>query len=422
MRSRVMSGLNVLFDHNGWAGVLTAREHGFAITRARSALIDKRVRFIGLLFAALTVVWIAMDAATFERQLWVPLALGRLVAALAFVAIAMHEQRPFGPRATFAWLTALFAVPACYFVYSHVIFASTPGLTMPVMMTVAYAHMPFIVMTGLAIFPLTLGENVALGALLLVLFAAGIVICAGPQSLPPRGGLVSNVASNGREALSMLWPLFLVTCVAAIAGMSQLQFLAAATEQSSRDGLTGVRTRHFGEQILEFQFEVAKRSGAALSVIFVDLDAFKCVNDRYGHDCGDKVLNTAAQALVSTLRQQDVVVRWGGEEFLVLMPYTNIDEALSLVARVAKAGLGLRPDGMPQTASLGLAERTKDSAPTWLELIDIADGRMYAAKAAGKNMVVSVDAVARPFIEELAPEQGDRSRKAVEVQALVQVA
>jgi len=324
MWSRVARGLAALLAHNGWAGVLTDRDHGVAVTRARSTLIGKRVHSLGLLFALLTVAWIAIDAVTFDRKLWLPLALGRVVAGLAFVAIAMHEHRPFDPRATFVWLSALFAVPACFFVYSQAVLASAPALAMPVMMTAAYEYLPFIVMTALAIFPLTLRENVALGGLLLVLFAAGMLIFTGLDTRLPQAGVLD---SRGPDALSILWPLVLVTGVAAIAGMSQLQFLIAATEQSSRDGLTGLYTRRFGEQILQFQFEVAKRSGAALSAIFVDLDAFKCVNDRYGHDCGDKVLYAAAQALTSTLRQQDIVVRWGGEEFLVLMPNTNIDEA-----------------------------------------------------------------------------------------------
>jgi GGDEF domain-containing protein len=93
----------------------------------------------------------------------------------------------------------------------------------------------------------------------------------------------------------------LVTGVASIAGMSQLQFLVAATELSARDKLTGLYTRRFGEEIIESQFEVAERSEAPLGAVFVDLDLFKSVNDRYGHDAGDKVLQTAAQQLVAAL-------------------------------------------------------------------------------------------------------------------------
>jgi len=124
-----------------------------------------------------------------------------------------------------------------------------------------------------------------------------------------------------------------------------------------------------------------------LSLVFVDLDHFKLVNDRYGHEEGDRVLHNAAEALQKTLRQSDIVVRWGGEEFLVIMPETDGAGAISALKRLRTNGLGLRPDGTPQTASIGLAECLSDNLATYSELIELADHRMYQAKASGRDRV-----------------------------------
>jgi hypothetical protein len=107
--------------------VLTGRDHGIAVSAARSALIAKRIRVIALWFAVLTVAWIGVDALAFERALWLPLAFGRTVAGLAFAAIAVHEQKCHSPRATFYRLCALFVIPACFFAYSASVFARAPS-------------------------------------------------------------------------------------------------------------------------------------------------------------------------------------------------------------------------------------------------------------------------------------------------------
>jgi hypothetical protein len=102
------------------------------------------------------------------------------------------------------------------------------------------------------------------------------------------------------------------------------------------------------------------RHGQFLAVAFLDLDQFKKVNDGWGHDAGDAVLGTAAERMRKCLRSQDALIRWGGEEFLIVLPNTDHDGARRMVARVAEHGLGPRPDGTPQTASIGIAELKHD--------------------------------------------------------------
>jgi diguanylate cyclase (GGDEF)-like protein len=368
------------------------------VTAARAEAIDERVRTIAALLALLTVAWIGIDAIAFERTVWLLFALGRVAAGAAFAVIALRRWDSRDLGASLRRLAALFAVPFLFFVYSTAVFVRFPAVEPPMLLVTAYLHLPFIVVAGLGIFPLTAEEDLALGGVLLALFGAAVAVLDGVVHTHPHAGMISSTVPHGGEVLGIVWLLLLVTAVAAIAGMSQLHFLVAFTQQSARDPLTGLFTRRFGEEALELEFHAAERSGAALSLLFVDLDLFKSVNDRFGHEAGDRVMRAAARHLAATLRRQDVAMRWGGEEFLVAMPNTGAEGAVAAIARLADAGLGLCPDGAPQTASVGLAERIQDGASDWRRLVELADGRMYAAKAAGRNRTVGPDGIARPFI------------------------
>jgi diguanylate cyclase (GGDEF)-like protein len=167
--------------------------------------------------------------------------------------------------------------------------------------------------------------------------------------------------------------------------MSQFALLAQMIDRSARDPLTGLLTRQFGLELVEAQFRIAERQGTPLTALFVDLDRLKPVNDGHGHEAGDELLRRAAAGLLATFRGQDVAVRWGGEEFVVLLPNTDSAGARNAVRRLAETGLGRRPDGAAQTASIGMAERKADTATDWAHLLEIADERMQAAKEAGRN-------------------------------------
>jgi diguanylate cyclase (GGDEF)-like protein len=95
--------------------------------------------------------------------------------------------------------------------------------------------------------------------------------------------------------------------------------------------------------------------------------------------------------VAANLRRGDTLARWGGEEFVLIMPNTDLQQAEAAVQRLRNVGLGRRPDGTPITASIGIAERNADAADEWKKLIDLADQRMYHAKQAGRDRVVSGD-------------------------------
>ncbi len=159
------------------------------------------------------------------------------------------------------------------------------------------------------------------------------------------------------------------------------------------DPLTGLPNRLGLEDEMGRYISLCKRSGQPLAVIMLDLDGFKAYNDTLGHTAGDKALCTAAVALKGRARATDVVVRWGGDEFCILIPFTTPDRALAategFIAAVAEATRDLpRPEtGALLGASAGVACFPEDG-DEWQELINRADAALYRAKAAGTGRVL----------------------------------
>jgi len=161
-------------------------------------------------------------------------------------------------------------------------------------------------------------------------------------------------------------------------------------EQAFRDPLTGLYNRLFLDECLEREFARCGRSGCPLSIVIADLDFFKSVNDRYGHQAGDAALRHMADLLSAHARASDVVCRYGGEEFLLLLPDTAANVAWQR-AEELRAALERQPvvwqaQRIPITASLGVSAYPVDAA-TQFDLIRAADSALYAAKAGGRNRV-----------------------------------
>ncbi|NBB94441.1 MAG: diguanylate cyclase [Planctomycetes bacterium] len=177
----------------------------------------------------------------------------------------------------------------------------------------------------------------------------------------------------------------------------QKQLIAAhdqLTHQATHDGLTGLSNRAAIFEALDRERARARRQSAPLAVVMVDLDHFKAVNDTHGHAAGDAVLTKAAQRMVDTCRAYDVVGRYGGEEFLIILaPSTDSDEAGGLAERlrrtIAETPFEV-PDGsqLTVTASLGVASTDRIDQASSDHLVHIADEALYAAKDAGRNRVV----------------------------------
>ncbi len=165
----------------------------------------------------------------------------------------------------------------------------------------------------------------------------------------------------------------------------QLQRLAG------RDPLTGLLNRSQFEDKLQQEFEHSRRAQRPFSIAMLDIDDFKLVNDTYGHDTGDEVLRKVGLVLRSKTRKSDMRIRYGGEEFVLVLHAANLGGAAHVGRKICQ-GIGKLVFSTPLstfsvTASVGVASSSAKQYSHWKEILKDADRALYAAKASGKNCV-----------------------------------
>ncbi|MGE5492431.1 MAG: diguanylate cyclase [Actinomycetota bacterium] len=352
--------------------LMSPHSHFSLLAHRRASMIVNRVRLFAFLFAGLTPLWSIVDYMVFPFPLWFTLAALRLVTSLGFAALVVYA-RPAGTLfSAYQAMVLLFAIPTGFFVVSHELLAAHELTGLSAAMGAGYAFLPFVLLAGLAVFPLTLMENILIASPMLAIQAMPSLLHWNTLDWAPFAGA--------------FWLLALITGVSTLAGLSQLTFMITIVRQAIRDPLTGAYSRRCAQEAMDLHFSLAERTRSPLAVAFLDLDDFKSINDRYGHETGDQVLARVASTLGAALRRSDILCRWGGEEFIVVMPDTDLAQATLVMHRVRYEGFGLRPDGRrPLTASIGVAEKQADGARAWKDLVDIADRRMYHAKAFSRS-------------------------------------
>jgi diguanylate cyclase (GGDEF)-like protein len=159
------------------------------------------------------------------------------------------------------------------------------------------------------------------------------------------------------------------------------------------DGLTGLFNRRAIEGKIGSELSFASQGKRTLSLILLDIDHFKAINDQYGHQAGDDTLRQLAQVLTENLRQYDCAGRWGGEEFILILPGTNLSEASTIAERLrikTSETKFLLENSTPLSVriSLGIA-CVSDHYPSLSKFVDAADQALYQAKQSGRNRVCS---------------------------------
>lgn len=166
--------------------------------------------------------------------------------------------------------------------------------------------------------------------------------------------------------------------------------------QASTDPLTGVANRRRLDDELGWLIAQARRHDQPFSVMLIDLDCFKTINDTHGHEVGDRVLVECVDRLQASIREADLVGRWGGEEFLLLAPFTDHEAACALAERCRRAiaSSPMQHAGVTVTTSLGVASlRPDDDARALLRRADLA---LYTAKRDGRDRVVGIPDIVCP--------------------------
>ena len=176
----------------------------------------------------------------------------------------------------------------------------------------------------------------------------------------------------------------------AAVAIENAQLFEQAYYLSVTDPLTELSNRRHFFDVAKFEFERTHRYKRTLSVMMVDIDHFKNINDTYGHAVGDLALREIATRIKNSVRTVDIVARYGGEEFIVLMPETGLHEASQVAERVRRSVVDrpIEEDAVTVTAtlSIGVAEIDEKSKNVD-QLIIYADQALYTAKAAGRNRV-----------------------------------
>lgn len=165
---------------------------------------------------------------------------------------------------------------------------------------------------------------------------------------------------------------------------------ARLTNMVMTDELTGLKNRRAFEERLAFEFSMAKRKRRDLSVVMLDADNFKAVNDRYGHPAGDAVLRHLGKALSDTIRETDLAARIGGEEFAVLLPETDERGAVRWCRRLQRAIAASAWEHVAVTVSIGVASRGALTL-SGTDVVALADRALYEAKSQGKDRIVGAE-------------------------------
>jgi len=240
-----------------------------------------------------------------------------------------------------------------------------------------------------------------------------------PQQLP-ESYLCVPIAAHG-ETLGILFVQAPSEAVAALIqarleglrqiiqliGMSiaALQLRLKLEHQSIRDPLTGLFNRHFMQVTLEKEMARSKRNQKGLAVLMLDVDHFKTFNDRFGHAAGDSVLKSVATVLQNGICTEDYVCRYGGEEFVIILPEVSIQAAIERAEDIRKTVSDLedvssRSGSTPITISIGIAFCPSDTSDP-NQIIQKADQALYRAKNGGRNQVVLYDSLALHLLADL---------------------
>ena len=199
-----------------------------------------------------------------------------------------------------------------------------------------------------------------------------------------------------------LWridPLLLIYMIGPVAILQRLLYFREVQLAARTDDKTGLLNYRFFEECATREVARAARSGQPVSLLVVDMDRLRDVNNTYGHQCGDEALGLVASALAAGARRGDLVCRFGGEEFLVLLPGTPLPDAADVAERLRQAvratPLRFGADEVTVTISIGVADLgdagppAQDPRSRVEHLVAVADARMYAAKGAGRDRVVA---------------------------------
>ncbi|WP_421865245.1 diguanylate cyclase [Motiliproteus sp.] len=374
----VQQHLNGFVDPARLQLLLSRRGHAFGFSDSRALYINSRVRMLALLFAILTPLWIPVDFLLLDSAEFQLMAVVRLFFSLMLLMLSGVPDKEVSLRQAHQRLFALMIMPAIFHLASLMILASVPFSDY----LICYSFLPFLIIVMHSVFPLTLFEGVRLALLSISLLSLGPLL---------QGDLWSF------SGFANMWLMCLLMGVALWTQISQLQMKIQLFEEATTDPLTGLLNRRtLMNQLVHIRRQLL-RNGRPVALLMMDLDHFKQINDRFGHQVGDTVLKVFSDILRNQVRSSDYVARFGGEEFLAVLPEARPGDAVLLAERILNAcrSTGIDLPGQQQirfSLSIGVGRlEMNSSVETSLSRVDSA---LYQAKQQGRDRYVVADAEA----------------------------
>jgi len=361
-----------LFDTFRLGDILSAHNHTNDFKMSRTEYINVRLRFMVFFFSLAVPSYLLADYYMLTGEHFSSMVIARCIFTLVLVFIGLATLRKLSLGEVNILLGIIILAAALF--YGACIIILQSGISEPP--PVGYTFMPFMIIVMLGLFPLTLISSLLIMALVVISYI----------------GLQAWLGTLGnQESINMffLFPLFMG--IVLWLQSCQLLMLLELYRESTRDVLTGLINRRVLMKFLDNEIEQYRNHGRRFSILMLDLDRFKRINDDYGHFTGDLVLKEAARLLVKELRISDIVSRFGGEEFVAILPGLGQEEAMPVAERMRKACAGsfvTSPDGEKVTfsTSIGVSEYIDGEN---IELaLKRADDALYNAKEQGRNKVI----------------------------------
>ena len=373
---RLTPGLIEWLRQTNFSDLTSSEMHSRDFNGSRAEFIYMRVRFLAFVFALLAFLWIPFDIFIVPKESLGAILGLRLAYSGLFLVLGMSVGNAQKLHYAQLRLIAFVLIPCVFYVCSRLVLSSDTAAEGAL---VGYSFLPYLTVVLLAIFPLTLIEGISYASLVGITFF---------------GSEIYFDESMTISSLGDIWLLTLLAGIAIWAQLAQLQMLLRLYREASRDPLTGLVNRRVLNKWLDIEMTRARQQNRPLSILLFDLDFFKRVNDTYGHLTGDKVLQTFSRLLKRDLSNYNLIGRYGGEEFIVVL--TGKDEAAAMISaeRIRKNCHTVETRGsegcvVSFTVSVGVTGlRDTDTTET---LIHRVDKGLYKAKMNGRDTVMLAD-------------------------------
>jgi len=352
--------------------LVTTRHHSDDFIETRADYIAVRLRYMIFFYAVAVPLWIPADYLLLSPSHFSAMLVPKLFLAAVLVPLGLLTLRKLASNQIHIVFALVFVIAGMFYFASMRILSQ--GNAEP--MLAGYSYMPLMMISMLGVFPLTLAWGVAMSAVVTAIYL-GLEFSL--------GRLLTLETAN------VLWVLLILGGISLWVQASQLLMLLKLYRESTRDPLTGMINRRVLMRRLSREIEQLKDGAPSFCVLMFDLDRFKRVNDNHGHLVGDQVLKTTANVLQKGLRDHDIVARFGGEEFVAVLPGTGHEAAVAVAERIRENChdtfvTAPNGEGIQLSTSVGVTEY--EPGEPIEATFNRADESLYKAKGMGRNRVV----------------------------------